>query len=120
MDRRKELKRSYLEMEKPIGAYRIVNKVTGRMLVGVGINLDAVFNSYKFQLKYGGLINKELAEDWKKYGEENFSFEVLELIKQKDDPNYKYSDDLKILEEIWLDKLEPYEEKGYNKRTVKK
>lgn len=118
MDRRKELKRQYMEMEKPIGAFRIVNKANGKMFVGTGINLDAVFNSYRFQLKYGGRINKELAEDWNKYGEENFLFEILELIKQKDDPNYDYSDDLKILEEIWLDKLQPYDEKGYNKRPV--
>jgi group I intron endonuclease len=121
MDRRKELRREYEEIKKPIGVFKIVNKVNGKIFVGTGINLDAVFNSYKFQMTYGVLLqNRELSEDWKKYGEENFSFEILDLVKQNDDPEYNYKHDLKILEELWLDELQPYGEKGYNRKPVKK
>ena len=121
MDRRRELKREYMETEKLIGAFKIVNKVNNKIFVGTGINLEAVFNSYRFQMTYGVLLqNRELSEDWKKYGEENFSFEIVDLIKQNPDPKYNYKKDLEVLEELWLEELQPYEEKGYNKKPVER
>ena len=33
-----------------------------------------------------------------------------------EDPLYDYKEDLKTLEELWLEKLQPYDEKGYNQR----
>jgi hypothetical protein len=32
----------------------------------------------------------------------------------KDDPNFNLSDELTLLEMIWLEKLQPVGEKGYN------
>ena len=32
----------------------------------------------------------------------------------KDDPNFNLSDELTLLEMIWLEKLQPFGEKGYN------
>lgn len=49
---------------------------------------------------------KELNNDWKKYGEKTFTFEVLELIKHDDNKTEKdYLEELDILEMIWLEKL---------------
>ncbi len=62
----------------------------------------------------GPFINKELQEAFTEYGEKNFLFETIDLLEPKEDPNYDYSDDLRLLEEMWLEKLQPYDEKGYN------
>jgi len=29
-----------------------------------------------------------------------------------------YTDDLKMLEEMWIEKLQPFDENGYNKRKI--
>lgn len=49
-------------------------------------------------------------------GSENFVFEILDELQPNPDPNYNYSVDLAFLEELWLEKLEPYGERGYNER----
>ena len=52
--------------------------------------------------------------DWREFGEENFEFEILDQLEPLDTPDYKPADDLKVLEAIWLDKLQPFEPAGYN------
>jgi hypothetical protein len=41
---------------------------------------------------------------------------LLEDVTPKDDPNYDYKADLEFLEDLWLEKLEPYGERGYNEK----
>ena len=45
-------------------------------------------------------------------------FETLEDVPPRDDANYDHAADLETLEELWLEKLEPYGEKGYNERKM--
>jgi len=45
---------------------------------------------------------------------DKFVFEILEVVKTRDDSDFKLSDELALLEEIWLEKLQPFGEKGYN------
>ena len=67
-------------------------------------------------------MNESLQSDWNTFGEEAFSYEILEKLEIKDDVNYNYDEDLQILELIWIDKFQPFSEKCYNKneriRTV--
>ncbi len=114
MKSRKELNREYLERPKPAGVFQIQNKVNGKVLLGSSLNLEGALNGHRFTLKIGSHRNKALQEDWNQYGEENFVFEVLETIQVKDDPNFNLSDELTLLEMIWLEKLQPVGEKGYN------
>jgi hypothetical protein len=37
--------------------------------------------------------------------------------KIKDDPNFNLNDELTLLEQIWLEKLRPFGELGYNTDT---
>ncbi|MCL4548612.1 MAG: GIY-YIG nuclease family protein, partial [Bacteroidetes bacterium] len=57
--------------------------------------------------------------DYKTYGENNFAFEILDKLEPKDDLAYDFTDDLKVLEELWIDKLQPFGDKGYNKKVGK-
>ena len=58
--------------------------------------------------------NKELQKEWNEYGPNKFVFEILEVVQDKDDPNFNLNDELTLLEQIWLEKLQPFGERGYN------
>ena len=97
-----------------MGIYQIKNMKNGKIYIGSSKNLQGKINSHKFQLKNGLHVNKEMQKDFNDIGEENFSFDIVDQLKQKEDVNYDYTEELKILEEMWLEKLQPYNEKGYN------
>ena len=87
-----------------------------KVFIGSTLNLDGIFNRHEFQLKMGVHRNKILQADWNEFGAENFAVEVLEEVFPRENPEYNYKADLEVLEDLWLEKLEPYGEKGYNER----
>jgi hypothetical protein len=68
------------------------------------------------ELKLGVMRNPQLQADYNELGADQFAYEVLERLEPQDDPNYNYADDLQTLEELWLEKLQPYGDRGYNKK----
>jgi DNA-binding HxlR family transcriptional regulator len=113
MRTRAEIKREYKETPKIAGVFKIENKANGKVLLGSSLNLHGPLNRYKFELQTGVHAHQELQEDWTKYGPENFVFDIVETVKVKDDPNFNILDELTLLEQVWLEKLQPYGEKGY-------
>ncbi len=111
---KKELKREYKESMRPMGIYQIRNLINEKVFVGSTLNLNGIFNRHLFQLKIGGHRNIGLQCDWNEFGQENFVFEVLEEVFPTENPDYDYRSDLECLEDLWLEKLAPYGEKGYN------
>lgn len=116
---KKELKKQYKQTLTPMGIYQVKNLANGKILIGGSKNLKGKLNSIKFQLEMNSCMNKELQNDFNRYMEKNFLFETIDMLEPKEDPNYDYTEDLNVLEEMWLEKLQPYEEKGYNKKPVK-
>lgn len=115
MDKR-ALKREYKEAPPPAGVYRVVNTANGRSLVGSSLNVQAILNRHRAELRAGGHRNKELQRDWNAVGEESFAFEVLDTLAPRDVPGYDARAELRVLEDLWLERLEPYGERGYNVR----
>lgn len=111
---RKSIKRQYKERKKQAGVFQVRNLANGKILLGSSLNLHGPLNSHKFMLGTGSHRNEELQRDWKTYGAKNFSFDVLEIVKVKDDPNFNIEDELTLLEQIWVEKLQPFGQKGYN------
>ena len=111
---RKELNREYLERVKPAGIFQVKNTANGKILLGSSLNLEGPLNRHRFMLKIGSHTNKALQKDWDEFGSETFVFEILEEVKRKDDPNFNLKDELTLLERIWLEKLQPFGERGYN------
>jgi group I intron endonuclease len=111
---KKEMINKYKQTIQPMGIYQIRNMKSGKIYIGSAKNLRGKINSNKFQLKNGLHLNKEMQKDFIEIGEEGFSFDVLDYLKPKEDLNYDYTEELKILEDMWLEKLQPYNEKGYN------
>lgn len=42
-------------------------------------------------------------------------FEVLEVVKVTDDPHFNLDAELTLLEQIWVEQLRPFGERGYNR-----
>ncbi|MCW2276953.1 GIY-YIG nuclease family protein [Heliophilum fasciatum] len=115
MNRRKELKRLYKETPRPMGVYQIKNGVTGKILVGSSTNLPGKFNSHRFQLQMQCHRDRDLQQDWNRYGQEAFSFDILEQLKAEEIPQEEWRDALDAMEAKWLTALAPYGEQGYNR-----
>jgi group I intron endonuclease len=111
---RKELNREYAERVKPSGVFQVKNIVHGKVLLGSSLNLEGSLNKHKFMLKIGSHTNKTLQNDWNEFGPDQFVFEILEEVKIIDHPNFDLKDELTLLEQIWLEKLQPVGEQGYN------
>jgi len=111
---RKELNRAYAERVKPAGVFQVKNLANDKVLLGSSLNLEGSLNKHRFMLKIGSHTNKPLQADWNEFGPEQFAFEILEEVVRKDDPNFNLSDELSLLEMLWLEKLQPVGERGYN------
>ena len=111
---RKEIHREYRERVKPSGVFQIKNTVNGKVLLGSSLNLEGPLNKHRFMLKINGHPNHELQKDWNELGADYFSFEILETVQLSGHPNFNLKDELTLLEEIWLEKLQPFGERGYN------
>lgn len=114
MDHKKELIQRFKEIKSQAGVYQIKNTKNQKILVASTMNVKTI-NGKLFSLKMGSHENKSLQKDWNEYGEESFVFEVLEELKEKEDPYFNAKKALKTLEEKWLDQLQPYGERGYNR-----
>jgi hypothetical protein len=115
---RKALIREYKEARRPMGVFRVRNTVTGKSLVGTSINLPGMLNRQRFQLGLGAHPNRELQQDWNELGPDAFVFEVLDTLTAPERLDYDPSDDLRAIEQLWLDKLSPFEDQGYNARCA--
>jgi hypothetical protein len=113
---KKDLKREYKQNPPPMGVFQIYNLINNKVLIGTGLNLPGILNRHKFQLTMGNHPNRILQTEWNEFGSENFALEILDELQPNLDPDHDYSADLAFLEELWLEKLEPYGERGYNER----
>lgn len=113
---KKELVKQYKQTVQPMGIFQIRNLVNGKIYLASSKNLRGMANRFEFNLDIGAHVSKKLREDYEKFGRENFVFEIIDQLEPKEDPKYDYSDDLNVLEEMWLEKLQPYGDKGYNQK----
>jgi biotin operon repressor len=114
MESRKEMKRQFTEAPKEAGVFQIRNTVDGKVLLGSSTNLHGPFNKHRFMLTHRMHDNRKLQADWDRLGPDAFAFEVLEVVEAKDDPGFSLTDELTLLEQIWLEKLQPLAPRGYN------
>jgi len=112
----RELKDEYKKMKFRIGVFRIRNIKNDKCFIGSSQDLDAAWNSQRFQLEAGLHSNEELQNDWAILGAENFVYEVLDELQADDDLSTDYTKELKALEELVIEELQPFGEKGYNRR----
>lgn len=117
MDRKKILKQQFKETEVEAGIFQIKNTVNNKIYIGSTKNFKTL-NGIRFMLEMNNFTtNKELQNDWNKYGKAAFQIDILEKLKKKeDDPYFNEKEELQALEEKWLQTLQPYEDRGYNQK----
>ena len=120
MKTKKELKEEYKHMKFPMGVFQIRNTVNGKIFVDSSTNMNAKWNRNKLQLSVGNHPNKELQKDWNEFGEKAFEFEVIEELKHNDKKDIDYKKEVALLEEMLMDEMQPFGERGYNKMPKKK
>jgi len=103
-----------------MGVFRVLNKVDQKSFVGSSVDVRAALNRQRFQLTGGLHPNPALQADWERLGPEAFDFETLDLLKPVEDSEADLAEELKVLETLWLEKLTPYGERGYNTRPAGK
>jgi len=102
---RKACIRQYKETPRPAGMFRVRNTATGKSLVGSTANLPGMLNRHRFQLENSSHPSRELQADWNALGPDAFEFEVLDQLKPSAEPDYDATEDLRVLKELWLEKL---------------
>jgi hypothetical protein len=113
-DRKTELKREYKLNHRPMGVYQIRNIANEKVLIGASLDLPGIINRHKFQLKMGKHPNAALQSDWNEFGAEGFAFEILDEITPKEGLDNRQ--ELGFLEDLWLEKSQPYGDRGYNEK----
>lgn len=92
---------------KIVGIYKITNLITGQIYIGLSVDCQSRIYVHKHKLKNNNHKNQHLQNSWNKYGEINFSFEIIEE---------SLPEDLPELEKKTIEKYESYDKtKGFNK-----
>jgi hypothetical protein len=110
MKNRAEMKKQYKETPKSMGVFLVRNTKTNEFVLGTSLNLNGALNLHRQVLKWGKstdllIKNPKILEDYRRLGDENFEFAVLDTLKPKDEPGWDPTEDLKALEKIWSDEL---------------
>jgi hypothetical protein len=113
MDRRTRI-REYKETARPMGVFRVRNRVNGRFLVGSSVDVPSMLNRIRFQLGAGSFPDRALQADWKESGADAFELETLDLLEPSEEPGHDPAVDLRALEQLWLEKLGRPGEPGYH------
>ena len=112
-EREKELKQEYKRRPATIGVFQIRNTTNDKILIASGHDLSGIMNRHRFQLQNAIHPNSTLQNDWQLFGAEKFAFEILEEL-QPSDPQLDLAKELEFMEDMWLARLRPFGERGYN------
>jgi hypothetical protein len=99
-------KKDYKQAKRVMGVYRIRNMRNGKSYVGFSIDMPGRINRHKAELRFGSHRNLELLGEWNSLGESSFEFEVLDKLDHKEDSQTNPIEELRILAEMWIRKLE--------------
>jgi hypothetical protein len=103
---RSEAKKDYKQAKRSMGVYRIRNMQNDRSYVGFSTDLQARMNRQKAELRFGSHKNTWLLSEWKSFGESAFEFEVLDELEHDENSKANPVEELRILSEMWIRKLE--------------
>ena len=97
---RREAARQARDAFSPMGIYAIRDRASGHLLLGASRNVHAALNRARFELRMGQLADHVLQAEWNRSGVDGLDFDVLELVKKREDADFDYAGELKALEQI--------------------
>lgn len=93
------------------GIYRILNTINNKFYIGSSVNLRKRLYEHRRLLRLGKHENYHLQNAFTKYGEENFKFEIIEVLKE-------VPKDIRVLRDLetdYIQKFKSYDQSiGYN------
>lgn len=84
----------------PMGVYAIRARASGHLLVRSSRDVHAALNRARFELRMGRHADRVLQAEWNRSGLDGLAFEVLELVKERQDDGFDYAGELVALEQI--------------------
>ena len=108
MENRKNLINEYKQRKIVGGVFQVTNNDNGMYLLDFATDIQAKNNAFTFSASSGSCFDYKLRQDWQECGAGSFAFEILDrLEKKKEQSQDQFIDDLKMLEALWLAKLDP-------------
>jgi hypothetical protein len=107
-ERKRELLRHYKDNPPDAGVYAIHCTAAGHASVQVhaSMNVAGAINRARFQLRMRSHTDKQLQQLWQLHGEAAFRFEVLDVLKCREDATEaQRRDDLATLLALWREEL---------------
>jgi len=108
--RRRALTEQFQQAAPEAGVYRIVNRETGRQLLGSTINLTGLRNRFEFarSSNSASTLDQRLRDDVARFGVDSLSFEVLDKLEVTPAMTpEQIAADLATLEALWREKTDP-------------
>lgn len=95
---------AYKERKVVGGIYRVRCEASGEVWVGQWPDIESIQTRLWFTLRQGMNPHRELLEAWRRHGEAQFSFEILEKLEDEESP-YLRASKLKERASYWREKL---------------
>lgn len=111
---RRALVRKYKDTVLPAGVYAIRNTASGHVFVAGSLDVESALNRARFELDLRSHRCKALQRDWIALGAGHFAFEVIDRVKERDDPAFDRAAELEKLLSLWREELQCDGEMGYN------
>lgn len=90
-----------------MGIYKIQNRINDKIYIGSSVDIHKRWLQHRSQLNKNQHHSKHLQNSWIKYGQNNFKFEIVELVSNKEL--------LTSIEQEWINKTKCYDYNyGYN------
>ena len=103
---RKDLRAQYKERDVTGGVFVIKNIKTDKMLLDCAADIHGAKNRFDFCQKTGTCAYHKLQKDWAEAGGGQFTFETLEeLTKGDNQTQAEFREDLRLLKDMWSEKL---------------
>lgn len=115
---KKQLAREYKHQPLTLGVFVIRNTVNDKIFLASGQNLNGIINRHRFDLLHGSHKNKELQADWNELGPAKFAFEIVEQLEPPSSGHFDAKQEVRAMEDMWLEELKPFGERGYNEPKV--
>ncbi|NUQ81893.1 MAG: GIY-YIG nuclease family protein [Bacteroidetes bacterium] len=110
----REVRRQYKETIQPMGIFQIKNLDSGKIFLDWSLNLPGSLNRHLFQLEMGSHRNRELQADFSRLGKQAFELSVVDRLDPTDETDRNYTEDMKSLLALWMEKLDPTGDRGYH------
>ncbi len=98
---RRQAARQARDAFPPMGIYAIRDRVSGHLLLGASRNVHAALNRARFEMRMGKHADRVLQAQWNRSGVDGLAFEVLDLVKEREDADFDYAGELKALEQTY-------------------